>query len=103
MTARTYTAGCNDKETGYVSTEKGGKSCNLLLTLLLVSASMGALTSYNGKNQQEKSASMAELESVLKACIYAATMCMAKTGKDPETLDAYDDKCLNAILLAILE
>ena len=43
------------------------------------------------------------MDGVLRACIYAAAMRMSKTGKDPEALDANDDNCLNAILLAISE
>ena len=53
------------------------------------------------KKQRKKST--AKLDGVLKACIFAAAMRMAKTGKDPEALDANDDKCQTAILLAILE
>ena len=55
------------------------------------------------KTDGKKSASTAELDGVLKACIYADAMSMAKTGKDPEALDANDDNCLNGILLAISE
>ena len=55
------------------------------------------------KTNGKKSASTTELDGVLRACIYAAAMRMAKTGKDPEALDADDDNCLNAILLAISE
>ena len=43
------------------------------------------------------------MDGILKACIYAAAMRMATTGKDPEALDADDNNCLNAILLAISE
>ena len=61
------------------------------------------MTSYNGKTNRKISASTAKLDGVLRACIYAAAMRMAKTGKGPEALDANDDNCLNAILLAISE
>ena len=55
------------------------------------------------KTNGKRSASTAELDGVLRACIYVAAMHMAKTGKDPEALDADDDNCLHTILLAISE
>ena len=55
------------------------------------------------KTNWKKSASTTEFDGVLRACIYAAAMCMAKIGKDPEALDADDDNCLCTILLAISE
>ena len=55
---------------------------------------MGAVTSYNGKNQWKKSVSTTKVGGILKECIYAAAMHTVKTGKDQEALDANDDKCL---------